>query len=66
MSDYSGKSMKFEKKDMYKTPWSRMSEDEKKEIIEKSKIRKEEEDRKKNILAADVIIGKQRTVDNSW
>lgn len=66
MSDYSGKSMKFEKKDMYRTPWSRMTEDEKEEIIEKVKKRKEEAQRKKNILAADVMRGKQKTIDNSW
>lgn len=58
--------MKFEKKDMYRTPWSRMTEDEKEEIIEKVKKRKEEAQRKKNILAADVMRGKQKTIDNSW
>lgn len=60
MSDYSGKSMKYEKKDMYKTPWRNLSEDEKKDIIEKSKIRKEEEDRKKNRKIADIMMGKQK------
>ena len=59
-------SMKFEKNEMYKTPWNRLSEEEKQEIIEKSKIRKEEEDRKKNRKIADIILGRQRTVDNSW
>jgi hypothetical protein len=50
----------------FKVPWSRLSQEEKDEIIEKAKIRKEEEDRKKNQRLADIILGRQRTQDTAW
>lgn len=50
----------------FRKPWSRLSDDEKKEIIEKSILKKEEIHRKENKKKADIIQGKQRTQDNSW
>lgn len=47
-------------------PWSRLAEDERQEIIEKSIIKKEELTRKENKKNSDIEQGKQRTQDNSW
>lgn len=47
-------------------PWDRLSQEEKDEIVENAKKRKEEEQRKANKKAADIMIGTQRTMENSW
>lgn len=50
----------------YKMPWRLLSDDEKKEIVEKSKKKKEELQRLENLKKADIIAGKQRTMENCW
>lgn len=47
----------------YRTPWRLMTEEEKKEIIDNSVKRKEEKQKLENIKNADIITGKQKTVD---
>lgn len=64
--EHKKKSMKYEKSEMYRTKWEQLSQEEKDEIVEKARIRKEEEDRKKNRKIADIMMGKQRTQENSW
>jgi predicted Fe-S protein YdhL (DUF1289 family) len=56
----------FEQKSTFRVPWDRLSQAEKDEIMEKAKLRREEEQRKLNRKTADIMMGKQRTVDNSW
>jgi predicted Fe-S protein YdhL (DUF1289 family) len=54
------------KQQTFRVPWSRLSQKEKDAIMEKSKLKKEEEQRKLNKKAADIMMGRQRTIDNSW
>lgn len=64
--NYEGKK-KFEKKpEQHRTPWRLLTDEEKEEIMEKSAKKKEEAQRKENKKIADIIMGKQRTQDNSW
>lgn len=49
-----------------RTLWCRLTQEEQMEIIEKSNIKKEDAQRKKNKIIADIMLGKQRTIDNSW
>lgn len=60
------KSMKYEKSEMYREQWKNLSQKEKDVIIEKARIRKEEEDRKKNQKIADIMMGKQKVIDTAW
>lgn len=50
----------------YKTPWRLLSDEEKAEIVENAKKKKEELQRLENIKQADIIAGRQKTVLNSW
>lgn len=47
----------------YKTPWRLLSDEEKEEIVTKAVKKKEELLRLENIKKADVISGRQKTVD---
>jgi predicted Fe-S protein YdhL (DUF1289 family) len=58
--------MKFEKSELYREQWKNLSQEEKDEIVERSKKRKEEEQRKLNRKTADIMMGRQRTQDNCW
>jgi ribosomal protein S4 len=60
------KSMKYEPRELYRTPWNQLSEEEQETIKEKAQLRREEEDRKKNRKIADIMLGRQRTQDNCW
>jgi hypothetical protein len=60
------KSMKYEKHEMYKTKWEQLTKEEQDEIKEKARFRREEDDRKKNRKIADIMLGYQRTQENSW
>ncbi len=60
------KKKEFEKHATFRVPWNRLSQEEKDEIVEKSKKRKEEEQRQLNKKIADIMMGKQRTQENSW
>lgn len=50
----------------YRTPWRLMTDEEKKEIVENAKKKKEEKQRLDNLKAADIIAGRQKTQENSW
>lgn len=65
MTEYK-KYSKDNKLQSYKTPWRLMTDEEKKEIVEKATKKKEEKLRLDNIKAADIIAGKQKTQENSW
>lgn len=66
MTEYKKFKNKFNDLRSYRTPWRLLSEEEKAEIIEKAEKRKEEQKRLENIKKADIIAGKQKTIDNSW
>jgi len=59
---------KFEKKfdEVRRTPWRLLTDEEKKEIMEKSAKKKEEVQHKENKKIADIIMGRQKTQDNAW
>lgn len=57
---------KNERLSSYKTPWRLLTEEEKEKIINNAANNKEEKQRLENIKSADIITGKQRTIDNSW
>lgn len=46
--------------------WDRLTKDEKEDIINNAKKRKEEKQRLDNIKNADIIAGKQKIIDNAW
>jgi predicted Fe-S protein YdhL (DUF1289 family) len=66
MKEHKKKNMKFEKSELYREQWKNLSQEEKDEIVERSKKRKEEEQRKLNRKTADIMMGRQRTQDNCW
>lgn len=66
MNEYRKYSKKSNQLQSYKTPWRLLSDEEKEEIVENAKKKKEERQRLDNLKAADIIAGRQRTVDNSW
>ncbi len=64
--DYKKYSDKKNELSSHKIPWRLLSNEEREEIIEDAKKKKEERQRLDNIKKADIIAGKQRTIDNSW
>lgn len=66
MNEYKKYSKKSNELQSYKTPWRLLSDEEKEEIVEKAKVKKEELLRLENIKKADVISGRQKTMENSW
>lgn len=65
MSEYK-KYSKDNKLQSYKTPWRLLTDEEKEEIMENAKKKKDELQRLENLKAADIITGKQKTQENSW
>lgn len=66
MTEYKKYSKKSNELRSYKTPWRLLSDEEKEEIVAKAAKKKEELQRLENIKQADIIAGKQRTMENSW
>lgn len=66
MTEYKKFGDKSNKLQSYKIPWRLMSDDEKEEIKKNAAKKKEELQRLENIKQADIIAGKQRTMENSW
>lgn len=66
MSECKKYSKKSNQLQSYKIPWRLLSDEEKEEIMENAKKKKDELQRLENLKLADIIAGKQKTVLNSW
>lgn len=66
MANYSKNKNEYRKTEFYRTPWNQLSQEEKDEIVEKAKLRREEEQRRINKKIAAIMLGVQRTQENSW
>lgn len=64
--EYRKYSKKSNELQSYKIPWRLLSKEEKEDIMNNAKKKKEELLRLENLKKAEIISGRQRTMENCW